>query len=135
MPASVTFALPEAAKEIFANPGDTMWAGEANEPIEFLVDRHALVRLDGQKHKRERKLMMPAVHGDRMAAYGRQMKTITDEVIVAFRPGSVIDVQEAMQEITLRVILETVFGLPRAKSRIACRQFSWPSRRTRLGPS
>jgi len=112
MPASVTFALPEAAKEIFANPGDTMWAGEANEPIEFLVGRHALVRLDGQKHKRERKLMMPAVHGDRMAAYGRQMKTITDEVIVALHPGSVIDVQEAMQEVTLRVILETVFGLP-----------------------
>ena len=112
MPYSVTFALPEAAKEIFANSGDTMWAGEANEPIEFLVGRHALVRLDGQKHKRERKLMMPAVHGDRMAAYGTLMKDITDDVIARFRPGSVIDVQEAMQEITLRVILETVFGLP-----------------------
>ncbi len=112
MPPSVTFALPEAAKEIFANPGDTMWAGEANEPIEFLVGRRALVRLDGQKHKRERKLMMPAVHGDRMASYGTQMKTITDEIIARFRPGGVIDVQETMQEITLRVILETVFGVP-----------------------
>jgi cytochrome P450 len=112
MPASVTFALPEAAKEIFANPGDSMWAGEANEPIEFLVGRHALVRLDGQKHKRERKLMMPAVHGERMASYGLQMRTITDDVISRFRPGEVADVQDAMQEITLRVILESVFGLP-----------------------
>ena len=39
LPPSVTFALSEAAREIFANPGDTMWAGEANEPIEFLVGR------------------------------------------------------------------------------------------------
>jgi cytochrome P450 len=112
MPASVTFALPEAAKEIFANPGDTMWAGEANEPIEFLVGRHALVRLDGQKHKRERKLMMPAVHGERMASYGLQMRAITDDVVSRLRPGEVADVQDAMQEITLRVILESVFGLP-----------------------
>jgi len=112
MPPFVTFALPEAAKEIFANPGDTMWAGEANEPIEFLVGRHALVRLDGAKHKRERKLMMPAVHGDRMVSYARQMRAIADETIGRIRVGDVIDLQEVMQEITLRVILETVFGLP-----------------------
>jgi cytochrome P450 len=123
MPPSVTFALPEAAKEIFANPGDTMWAGEANEPIEFLVGRHALVRLDGQKHKRERKLMMPAVHGDRMASYGTQMKAITDEIIAAFRPGSVIDVQDAMQEITLRVILEAGFGVPPGEKQDRLRAF------------
>jgi cytochrome P450 len=115
MPAMVNFALPEAAKEIFANPGDSMWAGEANRPIEFLVGRHSLIRLDGQKHKRERKLMMPAVHGDRMASYGRQMRAITDDVVGRFRPGEVVDVQEAMQEITLRVILESVFGLPQGE--------------------
>jgi cytochrome P450 len=122
MPASVTFALPEAAKEIFANPGDTMWAGEANEPIEFLVGRHAVVRLDGQKHKRERKLMMPAVHGDRMVSYGSQMRAITDDVVSRFRPGDVVDVQEAMQEITLRVILESVFGLPPGDQQLRLRR-------------
>jgi cytochrome P450 len=112
MPASVNFAIPEAAREIFANAGDSMWAGEANEPIEFLVGRHALVRLDGPRHKRERKLMMPAVHGDRMASYGWQMRKIADDVVSRFRPGQIVDLQEAMQEITLRVILESVFGLP-----------------------
>jgi cytochrome P450 len=112
MPPLVSFALPEAAKEIFANPGDTMWAGEANEPIEFMVGRHALVRLDGAKHKRERKLMMPAVHGDRMVSYARQMRAIADEVIDRMRAGDEVDLQQAMQEITLRVILETVFGVP-----------------------
>jgi cytochrome P450 len=55
--------------------------------------------------------MMPAVHGDRMSSYGTQMKAITDQIIARIRPGSVID----MQEITLRVILETVFGLPPGK--------------------
>src|SRR6266542_3275791 len=121
MPPMVTFALSEAAKEIFANPGDSMWAGEANEPIEFLVGRHALVRLDGAKHKRERKLMMPAVHGDRMASYGRQMRVITDDVIGRFRPGDMMDVQETMQEITLRVILEAVFGVPPGQEQVHLR--------------
>src|SRR6266542_542946 len=120
-PPMVSFALPEAAKEIFANPGDTMWAGEANEPIEFLVGRHSLVRLDGGRHKRERKLMMPAVHGDRMASYGRQMRVITDDVIGRFRPGDMMDVQETMQEITLRVILEAVFGVPPGQEQVHLR--------------
>ena len=59
--------------------------------------------------------MMPAVHGDRMSSYGTQMKAITDQIIARIRPGSVIDMQDTMQEITLRVILETVFGLPPGK--------------------
>ncbi len=122
MPPMVNFALPEAAKEIFANNGDSMWAGEANRPIEFLVGRHAVIRLDGQKHKRERKLMMPAVHGDRMVSYGRQMRSITDDVVGRFRPGAVVDVQDAMQEITLRVILETVFGLPQGEAQERLRE-------------
>ncbi len=120
-PPMVSFALPEAAKEIFANAGDTMWAGEANEPIEFLVGRHSLVRLDGSRHKRERKLMMPAVHGDRMASYGTQMRVITDDVIGRFRAGDVMDVQETMQEITLRVILESVFGVPAGEEQMRLR--------------
>jgi cytochrome P450 len=135
MPPSVTFALPEAAKEIFANPGDTMWAGEANEPIEFLVGRHALVRLDGPRHKRERKLMMPAMHGDRMASYGGLMRAITDDVIGRLRVGEVIDLMEVMQQITLRVILEAVFGLPEGEKQRRVRALLVAFLRDALNPT
>src|SRR6185369_11389108 len=70
----------------------------------------------------ERKLMMPAVHGDRMVSYGSQMRAITDDVVSRFRPGDVVDVQEAMQEITLRVILESVFGLPPGDQQLRLRR-------------
>ena len=102
MPPIVNFALADAAREVFANPGDTMWAGEATSPIEFLVGRFSLIRLDGQRHKRERKLMMPAVHGQRMASYGAEMRAIADRVIDGFAPGQVVCLQDAMQEITSR---------------------------------
>src|SRR3954451_4723021 len=104
MPPIVNFALADAAREVFANPGDTMWAGEATTPIEFLVGRFSLIRLDGPRHKRERKLMMPAVHGERMASYGADILAVADRVISEFCPGQTVSIQDAMQEITLEVI-------------------------------
>jgi hypothetical protein len=40
------------------------------------------------------------------------MSAITNQVLERWQAGDVIEVQQTMQEITLRVILETVFGLP-----------------------
>jgi cytochrome P450 family 110 len=56
-----------------------------------------------------------------MASYGTQMRVITDDVIGRFRPGDLMDVQETMQEITLRVILESVFGVPPGEEQMRLR--------------
>lgn len=112
MPPAVTFVETNAVKEIFADAGEAMHAGEANRPVELITGLHGLVRLDGARHRRERKLMMPAVHGERMPLYGQRIHDIAQEVLSSWTPGQAVAVQETMQEITLRVILETVFGVP-----------------------
>jgi cytochrome P450 len=118
MPPIVNFAVADAVRDVFANAGDTMCAGEATKPVEFLVGRFSLLRLDGARHKRERKLMMPAVHGERMSGYGAEMRAITDDVVSRLRPGDEVRLQDMMQEITLRVILKSVFGITDPKSRV-----------------
>ena len=57
-------------------------------PIEFLVGKTCSRPARRAKHKRERKLMMPAVHGDRMVSYGTQMRAITDEVVSRSRAAT-----------------------------------------------
>jgi cytochrome P450 len=74
--------------------------------------------LDGAAHARERKLMMPPFHGERMRAYGEVMRAVTDDAIDQWPAAGPIAVLHEMQQITLAIILRTVFGLD-ASERLA----------------
>jgi cytochrome P450 len=88
-----------------------MQAGEANVILEPLVGRRSLLRLDGAAHHRERRLLMPPFHGERMRLYADVMRAITEHVIDEWPSGRAFPIHPEMQRITLEVILRTVFGL------------------------
>ena len=62
---------PRAIQEILTNDRKKFTApGEDNETLEPLVGEYSLMLLDGDRHKRERQLLMPQFHGERMQVYG-----------------------------------------------------------------
>jgi cytochrome P450 len=79
--------------------------------LTFLLGDNSLLLIDGERHRRHRKLLMPPFHGDRMRAYGDTICTLSEQVMAGWQPGNAFDLRAAMQEITLRVILKAVFGL------------------------
>ena len=110
-PPLVIFSHPEAVKEIFAADPDELRAGEGNVILEPILGRHSLLLLDGAQHLRERRLMLPSFHGERMRHYGETMRSITDRTIDRWPIGSPFPIHPEMQRITLEVIFKTVFGL------------------------
>jgi cytochrome P450 len=102
---------PEAIREIFAAHPDELHAGKANFILKPLMGEHSLLLLDGPDHLRERRMMMPPFHGERMHTYGRVMAEIADKVIASWPMGRAFPVQPQMQDITLDIILRTVFGV------------------------
>ncbi len=107
----VVLSDPAAVKEVFALGSGEGHAGEANVVLKPFLGRHSLLLLDGPEHLRQRKMMMPAFHGERMSAYGRTMLDFAHEAIDAFPVGRRFAVHRPMQAITLRIIVRTVFGL------------------------
>jgi cytochrome P450 len=101
----------ELVKQLLAAPADTALAGKANEPLAFTFGRHSLILLDGQRHERQRRLLMPAFHGERMATYLEQIVRIADRAIDGARLGEGVAIDKVMETITLEVILECVFGI------------------------
>lgn len=83
----------------------------AGSGLTFLLGDHSLLLLDGERHRRHRRLLMPPFHGDRMRAYGNVICALTEQVMANWQPGKAFNVRAAMQDITLRVILKAVFGL------------------------
>src|SRR5438067_260081 len=110
-PPLVMFSDPEAIREIFTGDPELLRAGEANDLLEPMLGQHSLLLLDGPRHLRQRRLMLPPFHGERMQAYGRVMGEIADRSIDAWPVGRPFPIHDRMQAITLDVILRTVFGL------------------------
>lgn len=101
---------PDAVKTIFTGDPEQLRAGEANVVLEPLMGTDSLLLLDGQRHLRERRLMMPPFHGERMQAYGRTMRDVTRSSLARWPRGAPIRFHDRAQSITLDVILRTVFG-------------------------
>lgn len=107
----VMIAAPDAIKTVFTGSSDVLLAGEGNAPLAPFVGHNSLLILDREPHLRQRRLLLPPFHGERMQGYGRVMRDLTDEALDAWPLGTPFAVQRSMQNITLEVILRTVFGL------------------------
>ena len=111
-PPTVIFADPDAIKDIFMGDPEELRGGEGNAwLLGPILGWNSVLVLDGQRHFRERKLMLPPFHGERIHVYGRIIREIADRVIDAWPVGRPFPVHQEMQAITLDVILRAVFGI------------------------
>ncbi|MER3435548.1 MAG: cytochrome P450 [Leptolyngbya sp. ERB_1_1] len=101
---------PQAVGEVFSQ--DSKFdVGRGNDLGEPLVGRNSLLLLDGDRHRRERKLLMPPFHGERLQTYAQQICQITQQVANQWQIGQPFVARTAMQQISLEMILQIVFGL------------------------
>ncbi len=87
-----------------------------------LVGNHSLFALTGARHRRERKLLMPAFHGDRMRAHGETIRAAALAAAARWTVGEPFTFQDTSQAISLEVIIRVVFGVTEPAQVEAIRQ-------------
>ena len=102
---------PDSIQAIFRAGPNRFTAGANNQILQVLVGDSSILLLDGDRHRRRRQLLMPPFHGERMRAYSAVIEQITRQVSRPWQANQPVTVRPAMQTISLRVILEAVFGL------------------------
>ena len=107
----VVVSNPDDVKEVFALGSDEGHAGKANFVLKPFLGQHSVLLLDGAEHLRQRKMMLPSFHGERMQAYGQSMTDLAHDSIDTWPIGTGFAVHRPMQQITLQVIVRTVFGI------------------------
>ncbi len=111
-PPTVFVSHPDAIRDVWASDGEAVHAGEAAGPLLVpILGANALLVLDGARHRRERRLLSPPFHGERIQVYGDLVREATDRVIDGWPVGRPFSIHAAMQEITLDVIVRAVFGV------------------------
>lgn len=110
-PPFVFFSNPQAIQEIFTANPKMFDTGRANDIFRPWSGDNSVLLLDGESHQRQRQLLMPPFHGERMRACGTLICEIAQQVMGQWRIGQPFSVISSMQEISLLTILNVVFGL------------------------
>jgi cytochrome P450 family 135 len=107
----VFLTQPDAVKQVFTGDPRLLHAGEANVVLLPVLGTHSVLLLDDAAHMRQRKLMLPPFHGDRLRGYAATMREVTREAIASWPLGQPLGTRPLMQALTLEIIMRTVFGV------------------------
>ncbi len=107
---------PEEIKEVFQAPPDVLHPGEGARILEPLVGRHSVILLDEGPHLEQRKLLLPAFHGERMQRLTGLMGELAEREVASWPRGEPIVLHARLQRLTLEIILRAVFGLEQGRA-------------------
>ena len=68
---------------------------------------------DGDFHQRQRRLVQPAFHTQRLSNYGGVMVNYTIDMLNGWVAGEHYDIADQMMCLTMRIVTKTLFGLKR----------------------
>ncbi len=103
---------PQDLQELF-NPTNKILdaPGDANKIFTAHIGENSLMVQDGLRHQRQRQLMMPPFHGEKMLNYGQQICEITQQATQHLKSGETFIARHLSEEITMNIILKVVFGI------------------------
>jgi cytochrome P450 len=110
------FFHPDQVKEVLATKADRFVKVKRARQVLSQWDGNGLVLSEGAFWQRQRRLMQPAFHNDRVRRYGDTMVAITVRLrdewhAEAARRGHLdVDTNDAMTALTLNIASETLFG-------------------------
>ncbi|HEX2087916.1 MAG TPA: cytochrome P450 [Solirubrobacteraceae bacterium] len=117
-PPFVTISEPDQIKEIFMAPPDVLHPGEGAAVLEPVVGRFSLILLDEDVHLEQRKLMLPAFHGERMKRLTGLMTELAEREVESWPRDEPVALHPRMQALTLEIILRAVFGIDAEDERL-----------------
>lgn len=102
---------PEALKRILTNDTKDLEApSELNEIVVPWLGDYSMLFIEGETHRRQRQLVMPPFHGERMRSYAQAICDITETVMAKQMFGKPLVAREIMRDVSLQVMMRVVLG-------------------------
>src|SRR3954452_23244753 len=110
-PPFVVLSDPADLQALFTAPPDVLHPGEGARLLEPVVGPNSVILLDEDAHLEQRRLMLPAFHGDRMQRLLELMEQLTERELEGWGAGEPVALHPRLQRLTLEIILRAVSGL------------------------
>jgi cytochrome P450 len=108
---------PDLARSLFAELGRSTTKGRGLERAREILGQ-GLLTSEGALHRQQRRLVQPAFHGDRIAAYAEVMREEAERTSAAWTDGGRVRMAEEMGALTLRIVGRSLFGSELAEADI-----------------
>ena len=111
----VVTTSPPLIKRVFTADPEVLQAGQGNRPLAVLLGPGSLLLLDGAEHLRQRRLLLPPFHGERLERYRDLIDDLADQALDRWPVGEPFALLPRMQELMLEIILRVVLGVREAE--------------------
>lgn len=100
----------ENIRRIFAAPSDSL--GQfAVGTIKPLVGGTSLFLVEGTQHRRQRALLSPSFHGERIAGQAKIIRDVALRAGSRWQAGETVRIMDSALDVSLEVIIRVVFGV------------------------
>ena len=103
------FNHPELIRDVLVTKDRSFMKGRALQRTKILLGE-GLLTSEGELHRRQRRLMAPAFHRERVTRYAEVMIANAVRTADAWRDGETIDVAHEMMRLTLSIVAQALFG-------------------------
>jgi cytochrome P450 len=107
----VVTSHPDHVKSLFTAKPHEQHSLTGESPLRPILGPNSVLTSIGERHMRQRKLLLPAFHGDAVKRYAQMIAEAADREIARWPVGRPFALAPRMQKITLDVILAGVFGV------------------------
>jgi cytochrome P450 len=111
LPPFVMLTDPDEVKQVFTAPAEVLHPGSGARILEPVIGRNSVILLDEDAHLAQRRLMLPAFHGEQVARLAEVMAEVAAAQVERWPRDEPVALHPRLQALTLEVILRTVFGL------------------------
>jgi cytochrome P450 len=110
-PPVVMVADPSLVDRVLTLGPDEASTGEENAILAPLLGDRSVLMLDGPDHVRQRRLLLPFFHGERMRRQADAITAIVVSSVASWPRDRAFPLLPRMRDVTFEVILRVVFGL------------------------
>jgi cytochrome P450 len=111
-PTTILAIGPDYNQQVLSNP-KSFYALYSRATPGTAAERltQGVVYMNGERHKQQRRLIMPAFHKKEIDNYASDMIDQTQRLLDSWRPGQVVNLADQMTSLTKSIVVKTLFGL------------------------
>jgi cytochrome P450 len=107
----VITSLPDDVRSLFTAKPEEAPSMAAESPLRPIVGPNSVLTSLGERHMRQRKLLLPPFHGEAIEHYTAAIAEAAEREIDSWPVGKPFSLAPRMQAITLDVIMSGIFGI------------------------
>lgn len=100
---------PDLIRDVLVTHDRSFMKGRALQRAKMLMG-DGLLTSEGDLHRRQRRLMAPSFHRERIGHYAKVMVDNAERTTATWSDGQTVDIAKEMMHLTLSIVAETLFG-------------------------